>query len=145
MRCVIPPSPTAALLTLAMLGAASTGVRAGTPAARLESVADPALEERVSVRLAEITILATLRDKSPVRDLAKEEIRVQSGGQDFQIAYLEALEESYPAGTAPRLKLSLEDREARPWRSQRPRRIAHAISSSSSTSRTTRCSSATAL
>lgn len=61
-----------------------------TPAATAQEPAGSGVEERVTVRLAEVRILVTDKRGNPVSDLRDDEIEVREDGRRRKLAYLEA-------------------------------------------------------
>ncbi len=88
---LLPPLAACALLLVAPV---ARGQQPAPPASRpappaAPPPADSELEEKVTVRLAEVQILVTDRDGNPLTDLKPGEVEVREDGESRKIAYLE--------------------------------------------------------
>lgn len=84
------PVPRSLFARIAIGALGALGALAASPASGQDAPAVPAdLEEKVTVRLAEVQLLVTDRDGNPITDLKPSEVEVREEGKTRKIAYLE--------------------------------------------------------
>ncbi len=89
---LLPPLAACALLLAALVAHGQQSRPPAAPPATPPATPPPAdseLEEKVTVRLAEVQILVTDRDGNPLTDLKPGEVEVREDGEARKIAYLE--------------------------------------------------------
>ncbi len=91
MRRIARASLLPALCALLLLAPLARGQQPPPPAAPPPAPppADSEIEEKVTVRLAEVQILVTGRDGNPITDLKPGEVEVREDGESCKVAYLE--------------------------------------------------------